>query len=282
MLVERLADPRQFLDGAERYLLRREAEHNLILGLAWRLCAEPRLYGEDPYLAIASEDGRVVGAAVRTPPHNLVLSELEDAETADWFAVDAYRLFERLPGVLGPVDASLAFARRWEGLTGVRGRIARSERIYRAGSVAAPADVPGRMRAYEPGDRRLALAWLEAFVAEATPDAPSVDTVEQLLDRRLSEPAGGLVVWESGAAVSLAGYGGETRNGIRIGPVYTPPEQRGHGYASALVAGLTRQLLDGGRRFCFLFTDLANPTANSIYRRLGYRPVADDSQWAFE
>ena len=82
-------------------------------------------------------------------------------------------------------------------------------------------------------------------------------------------------------AVSLAGFGGRTPNGIRVGPVYTPPDLRGRGYASALTADLTRRLLAGGRRFCFLYTDLANPTSNSIYQRIGYRPVSDADLWSF-
>jgi predicted GNAT family acetyltransferase len=90
------------------------------------------------------------------------------------------------------------------------------------------------------------------------------------------------VLWEHDEPVSLAGYGGPTPSGIRIGPVYTPPELRGRGYATVLTAELSRLLLQGGRRFCFLFTDLANPTSNSIYQRIGYRPVADVNQWAFE
>jgi predicted GNAT family acetyltransferase len=80
----------------------------------------------------------------------------------------------------------------------------------------------------------------------------------------------------------VSSFGGATPSGIRIGPVYTPPELRGRGYASALVAELTRRLIAGGRQFCFLFTDLANPTSNSIYQRVGYRPVTDVNLWVFE
>lgn len=144
-----------------------------------------------------------------------------------------------------------------------------------------PAPVEGRLRPYAPGDRALALDWLEAFVAEALPAGLVQEGVEDVLDRRLADPGGGFAVWETDRPVSLAGFGGATPNGVRVGPVYTPPELRGQGYASALVAGLTQQLLAGGRRFCFLYTALANPTSNSIYRRVGYRPVADVSQWAF-
>ena len=72
---------------------------------------------------------------------------------------------------------------------------------------------------------------------------------------------------------SVTGVGGETPSGIRIGPVYTPPPDRGQGYASALVAAVSQAQLDAGRRFCFLYTDLANPTSNRIYQAIGYRPV---------
>ena len=80
----------------------------------------------------------------------------------------------------------------------------------------------------------------------------------------------------------MGSYGGPTPNGARIGPIYTPPDQRRRGYGSALTADLTQLQLDRGRRFCFLFTDLANPTSNSIYQQIGYRPVSDSAQWAFE
>jgi predicted GNAT family acetyltransferase len=82
--------------------------------------------------------------------------------------------------------------------------------------------------------------------------------------------------WETdGQRVSLAVAVGPTPNGIRIGRVYTPPERRGHGYASNLVAQLSAQLLAQGKKFCYLFTDIANPTSNSIYQKIGYRAVSD-------
>ena len=77
------------------------------------------------------------------------------------------------------------------------------------------------------------------------------------------------------------GFGGPTPNGIRIGPVYTPPELRGRGYASALTAQVSQLQLDRGKRFCFLYTDLANPTSNAIYRRIGYERVCDSRELAF-
>ena len=91
----------------------------------------------------------------------------------------------------------------------------------------------------------------------------------------------GLYLWDDGRPVSLAGYSGPTPHGIRVGPVYTPPAQRGNGYASACVAALSQLLLDGGRAHCFLFTDLGNPTSNHIYQAIGYWPVCDVDEYRF-
>ena len=63
---------------------------------------------------------------------------------------------------------------------------------------------------------------------------------------------------------------------VRILIVYTPPEHRGRGYGGAATTVVTRQALDAGRiGDVVLFTDLANPTSNALYQRLGYRPVED-------
>ena len=89
-------------------------------------------------------------------------------------------------------------------------------------------------------------------------------------------------LWEdAGEVVAFAGVGGQTPRGIRIGPVYTPPDRRGRGYASNLVAAVTQLQLDSGRRFCFLFTNLANPTSNHIYQAIGYAPVVDVDLYRF-
>jgi len=280
--VERQPDTTSFLERAGEFLLEREAEHNLILGLSSRLRSEPRLYGEDPYFVVVLDGDRVVGAAMRTPPHNLILSEIDEEAALEPIADDARSVYESLPGVIGGRRAVARFARLWETRTGARGRVGIRQRIYQVSNVSPPSGVPGEMRSYQEGDRELVLAWMDAFVQEALPEAPPEDA-EGWLARNLSNPDGGLELWiDAGRPVSFAGFGGLTPNGIRIGPVYTPAELRRRGYASALVAELTRMLLDRGRRFCFLFTDLANPTSNSIYQTVGYRPVADVDQWSFE
>jgi hypothetical protein len=281
MRIERYEDPALFFALVAPFLERREAEHNLQLGFRTRLEANRHAFGpRDPLLyAVVGDAGEVVAVATQTPPFGLVLSQMDDpaivGELADRLMEDG----AELPTAGGPVVVARAFAERWSRLTGLMPVVQLDERIYEATEVAHPDGVPGAMRAYTPADRQLAIDWLGAFFTEAMPDVPE-GRIEQIVDDRAAG-MGSFVLWEDdGTVVSLAGHAGETPNGSRVGPVYTPPEHRGRGYASALTAALTEQLL-ARRRFCFLFTDLANPTSNSIYQRIGYRPVTDITLWRF-
>jgi predicted GNAT family acetyltransferase len=279
--VRRFDHAQEFLAQAGAYLGAREAEHNLLLGLAGDLTARPNLYGSAPYFAAVQRDGAVVAAALRTPPHNLVLSEVTEPAAVDALANDAAEAFGELPGVVGPNEASRRFAELWSQASGRRAERAMAERIFRAETVRAPQAVPGSMRRATAADRSLLVEWYAAFQEEAMGGRtfrPAEDAVEDYLSRGED---GGLYLWENGEPVSLAGCGSPTPNGIRVGPVYTPPARRGRGYASALTAQLTSLLLSSGRRFCFLFTDLANPTSNRIYQRIGYEPVSDVDEYRF-
>jgi predicted GNAT family acetyltransferase len=270
-----------FLDHAGEFLAQREAEHNLILGLGSRLRIDPRVYGEDPYFAVVEEEDRILGAAMRTPPHNLILSELDEEAALAPLLENARATFGLLPGVVGEKERVAQFAAMWEAATGASAKLEIAQRIFSADHVEAPQGVPGRMRGYERVDRELASRFMGAFVAEAL-HAPPPESDEEFVDHRDEDPDAGLVFWDDEReTVCMAGFGGRTPNGIRIGPVYTPPERRGRGYGSALTAALTARLLGSGLRFCFLYTDLANPTSNSIYQRIGYRPVSDVDLWTF-
>ena len=112
--------------------------------------------------------------------------------------------------------------------------------------------------------------------------APEAGQIARRVDHRLAESAGGIALWEDGGRpVSAVAFGSPTPAGIRIGPVYTPRELRGRGYASALTAHVSAQQLAAGRRFCFLYTNLANPTSNKIYVDIGYERVCDSVEYAF-
>jgi len=281
MRLTRHPDAQEFLSRAGEFLGAREAEHNLILGLTSRLEREPLMYGEPPYFAVAEDEGRVVGVTMRTPPHNLVLSEIDEDAAIGAFVEDARAAFDSLPGVVGPKERVAQFANAWRAVTGATPRLEIAQRIFAADHVDEPRPAAGAMRDYERTDRELAIRWMDEFAAEALPNVPQPGSSAEFVDGREQDPEAGLVIWDDEGPVSMAGFGGRTPNGIRVGPVYTPPDLRGRGYASALTAALTRRLLDSGRRFCFLYTDLANPTSNSIYQRIGYRAVADADLWTF-
>ena len=279
MELRRFAEVGDFLEAAGPFLAAREAEHNLILGVTSNLREAPEEFSAPPYLATVSAGGRVVAVAMQTPPFNLVLSEIDDPAAIACLADD---LVDRdLPGALGPVEHVRAFVEARTARGGPPARLHISERIFRLTEVRPPTPLaPGRLRAADAADRTLVLDWIGAFHREALePVTPS--ELAALTDRWLGGRGRTIYLWEDGEVVSLAGIGSPTPNGLRIGPVYTPPERRRHGYASALVAAMSQAALDAGRRFCFLFTDLANPTSNHVYQSIGYEPVRDVDVWWF-
>ena len=275
MNAERFHDARRFLDEATSFLLRDEARHNLILGLSDTLASNPALYPEVSFWVVREGDD-VVACALRTSPYNLVVAEPRDDEA---LAVLVAAIDDELPGVVGAVPEVDDFAAQWD----AQSRVVREQGVY---ALHAVADVPrasGSTREATTDDVDLIRDWFVAFVLEALPDEEhDPAALERQIRQRLGSSTGGFTIWEDGGPASMSGYGGQTPNGIRIGPVYTPPDRRGRGYATSLVAEQSARLLREGREFCFLYTDLANPTSNAIYERIGYARVCDSRQIAFE
>src|SRR5262245_5063307 len=277
LTLDRFDDASDFLEWVGPFLVEREAEHNLLFGIIDALRRDPSFSIGSPYLAAVSEDhDRVVAVVLRTPPNNLVLSEIGDPAAIELIVEDRFAADDPIPGAIGPLDVVRAFAERWSARTGLPERALMGERAFRLSRVIAPPPAPGTMRTAGIGDRDLLVAWLRAFMAEALPEEENNFTdAEQAVGRWLRGSKANYL-WEvDGRAVSWAGVGGRTPNGTRIGPVYTPPAHRGRGYASSLVAAASQAQLDAGLAFCFLFTDLANPTSNHIYQAIGYEPVTD-------
>jgi uncharacterized protein len=279
--VERFATAQAFLDVAGPFLAEREAEHNLIFGISANLTADPGFPVSPPYLGAVTEAGRVVAAGIMTPPWNIVLSCVDDPDALTALAADLDAGGVTVPGTTSPVDSARSFARLWCDSHGLESRLVVAERIYRLERVISPVDVSGSARVATEGDRDLLVAWVDAFIGEAL-ERRGPDEASVLVDRAFRTGSRTWYLWEDGEPVSMAAAGGPTPNGIRIGPVYTPPELRGRGYASAVTAYASQTELDKGRRFIFLFTNLANLTANRIYQQIGYEPVIDVDQIAFE
>ena len=283
MSVRRFADPVEFLDTAAPLLLEDEARHNLILGLAATLRDRPGHY-DDFRLWVADDDGSVAAAALQTPPFNLVLARPAN-ERALESLVDALVVDGAdLPGVVAALPEADLFADAWESRRSTTRSVQTAHRIYRLRELVPVTGVPGVGRVATAGDRPLLISWIEAFAEEALGGGPRpASNPEKVVDMRLAGEGTGLMLWDvDGEPVSMAGWGGPTPSGIRVGPVYTRPDRRRRGYGSAVTAALSAEQLAAGRRFCFLYTDLANPTSNRIYMDIGYEPVCDAVDYAFE
>ena len=179
----------------------------------------------------------------------------------DLWLVDAVNA----PTPLAAQVAALA-ARRY----GRTATLKSAERLFRLGELVTPS-APGHARPATDDDTELLVAWFDAFIAEAglLPQDARANVADRL-------GYGGYVLWEhDGAPVALAGHTRKAFQGMRIGPVYTPPEHRGHGYGGSVTAAASQKCLDEGAWEVVLFTDLTNPTSNALYPRLGYRPVMD-------
>lgn len=281
MNVRTFDDPAAFLARAGPFLQAREAENNVQLGLALALVRQPALQPAPAYLGTVERAGAAVLVATLTPPFNLVLSATDVPAALDLLARDLRRRGIAPAGVLGAATVSRAFAERWREIGGYRYRPGLSQRLYRLDAVVPVAGVAGSPRRATAADRDLLIAWMGAFTAEAF-GAADPERVERGVDLRLRGEGTGFWLWEDGEPVSLVGCSGRTANGIRIGPVYTPPPFRGRGYARAATAAASRDLLGEGLRFCVLFADRANPTANRLYRAIGYAPLGDVDEYRFD
>lgn len=262
--VARHGDAETFLKRARSWLLQTEPEHNLILGLAERPHSS-----HGPYVATVEQNGTVVGCALRTPPRKLVITRIPPG-AVDALVMDVTACYDELPGVFGPPVAAREFARQWCARHGSAPRDAMTQRLYSLDRVRTPQRIPGgSLRLARPEQAGLVSAWISCFAAEAGVEARSREHVAACI------AAGEMALWWDGEPRTLAGYSGRSPNGVRIGYVYTPPEWRGRGYATACVAALSQHALDGGARFCCLYTDLSNPASNRIYQRIGYTAVCD-------
>ncbi len=280
MNVEHFTEAGDFLPKAEPLLGADEARHNLLLGLAGTIRDTPELYPER-HMWLVLDGVRPVAAALRTPPYNLILGRPE-SDAALAALADAVA-GQELPGVVGATPEVEAFANLWAERTGTTATLGMRQGVYALEEIEPLPPAPGEPRVATAADREVVLRWWIAFGEEVLHEGgPGSDRAAISVDHKLSSPESGILLWEDeGEVVSLAGWGGPTPNGSRVGPVYTPPELRGRGYATAVTADLSRRLLAGGRRFCFLYTDLANPTSNAIYERIGYRRVCESAEISF-
>ena len=280
MQVTRFNNSTEYYQRVESYLLQNEATNCLLLGIAKSLCSYQSGDRDRPYLVTLENNQSILATAIQTPPRRLLLAKSTGIEAVKLIAKNITLENKSLPGVIGLKSEAEIFARTWQSIAGKAFKLAIAMKIHQLETVQPITFASGRLRLAQESDRRLLLKWIKAFELEALGDNEVKSDYQLWFESNIQ--AQSLFVWQDKEPVSMTTFGGATPNGIRINGVYTPQEFRGKGYATSCVAAVSQQLLKRGYQYCFLFTDLANPSSNHIYRKIGYKSVGEISNYAFE
>lgn len=280
-------DPGEFLAAAGDYLAEDPVVATVVTTVAHRLLSQQADGVAQPdrnwWLVVRGEAGAVVGAGMRTAPfapYPVFLLPMPD-EAALALGHTLYERGEEVLAVNGALPTVDLCAAELARLSGARVEVSQHTRLHELGELTWPAPVPGSLRAATEDDLERVTEWFGAFMGDADEQAgrargASAHEVPERTELLHRLRARRMWFWvdEAGEPVHLTGAHPPSFGVVRVGPVYTPPAQRGRGWASNAVAAVSRRLRDEGARVC-LYTDQANPTSNKIYASLGYRPVVD-------
>ena len=272
----------EFLSVTSDLLQSDEARYGLVYGIARRVVVNPHHYGEeDPWFCTVGDSTGISTLAWRTPPYPVGLAyHTGDPEEAVSLLIEAvYNHWHKISSVIGNREVTDLFAEIWSEKCGTAIQSTMAQRIYRLDSVNNVPSVPGQMRLAKLADKELVTSWVRAFNIDTFGES---NRNQWFNDITPSIETGRMYLWEdTGKPVSMTGTSRSTEHGMTMGPVYTPPELRRQGYATNCVASVCREILISGYNFCTLYTDLSNPTSNSIYMKVGFKPVCDSVQYTF-
>lgn len=274
-----ICTPKLFKELAGEKLTSQGVRNSLMLGILNQVLHDPARYPGDNLTAVVTANDQVPLAALRTPPYKLLLHADEPQPQAMRLLAD-FLLQQKplIPGVLAEDDIADVWVEMWSPLTGAKAEIAQYIRLHELTEVQAVPPASGHASWLEESDFPVLSGWIDAFLAEATPHAPKIDAMKRL-QRCLGHDT--IIVWRDPEPVAMAMRSRPDGEMTGIGLVYTPPEKRKRGYATALVAELSKRALAMGFKRCTLYTDLANPISNSIYAKIGYKPVSDWKDYLF-
>ncbi len=269
-------------------LMRHEAQNNIILGniinghegkdiTGWR--------NPDNWLmATVSDENGIWLTALMTPPHNITLYATDNIINPEALNCLTDGLIDHdIPGVITEKTLAECFAREYTARKGLTFKVTMDQRIYELKAVNPDIKKIGSVRLLDEKDMYFFPYWLEAFYSAGTygKTEMSIPQDGEVYRSRLSTKKH-YVLEVDGIPVSMAGYTRELQNAVGIAFVYTPPYFRGRGYATSCVAQISQMALDRGYTSCVLYTDLLNPTSNSIYQKIGYKAVCDSLMLKFE
>lgn len=272
-------DPRAFAALADPFYGTDTLRHTVALTVMARFLGMAR--ATPPIMGTLHDNGELIGVALRTPPWPVIVSGLPtDPDVLDSFLTQWLEVDPELPGVSGPVENAYAVADVWTRRTGGTTNVTLASRLFRLGELKPPTTT-GQAREATEDDVELLVTWRRDFEIEALGFQRGADEGPAEIRRRF-EIGDSVVLWEDGGKPVAWANASKPIGGMsRVGPVYTPPEHREHGYGSAVTAAVSQHAMDAGADDVILFTDLTNPVSNSIYQKIGYRPVYDSTELEF-
>jgi predicted GNAT family acetyltransferase len=280
MQVRTYTDAKRFLKDTQGSLESNEAANSLMLGICGHLIRRPERIRFAPCLKVVEDQAGLVLVALMTPPHKLLVyghqGDLVGGERA--LVEDLLAEGWQVPGVLGPSAVAQQVAGIWTEVTGRPHRLECRQSVYKLTEVKIPAPERGRLRSATEADIPLVAQWNVEFTMDVF---GHVDPEKAEQSTRFQIGQRDIYLWDDGGPVSMAMKNRPTANGISVSLVYTPPQSRCRGYSTTCVGEMSRMLLDTGWEFCVLFADQANPVANRIYQKIGYRPVCEYDELAF-
>ncbi|MBD3195807.1 MAG: GNAT family N-acetyltransferase [Candidatus Lokiarchaeota archaeon] len=282
----------EFFDDIDRYynlvypyLIKDEAKNILLFSILNSLKDNPHKFGDEkPFLATISDNrDNILLVSLRTPPYNLVISYTKDLGSIKYLATQLNKNSISLPGCLGFKEGVEKFNNKWIKINHLKQKIAMNERIYQLKKVNKNLLGNDNFIVADINYESLVISWAKDFLKEALKEIQNkeifVNYINQIYDDIKNEKI--FLLIHEGEPVTMARKAGKTPNGNLINFVYTPPNLRRKGYATQSVAKLSQKLLNEGNRYCYLFTDLSNPTSNSIYKKIGYKPIIDFVQYKY-
>jgi predicted GNAT family acetyltransferase len=279
MRVDTVTDAKKFLETSSEELYRFEAEHNLILSLAEHAAKQKN--HKMNFYTLSNDDGFVM-AAVHEAGHNFVVSRAVQ-DGVEFLAEHAAAQDISFPGIVGPADVAAPFANAWSRVSGKSFSEYMDQIIYSLKTVTPQEGVEGSFRLARADEKNLIAGWVTSFTKDAhLPKCEQPTLIAALTHAEERIAQGRIGLWcVNDKPVAQASWGGTDRIS-RISLVYTPPEHRGKGYASAVVAALSQKRMDEGKKSCCLYADARNPVSNSIYRKIGYEFVGRSSMYALD
>ena len=254
-----------------------------MLGICNRIKNDPKVYAHY-YMATVEKNGELILAAIMTEMQKLIVySTIDECDVAiELMVKNLLSINISIPGVVGPQKLSKRFSQVWSKYVDCNAKLDVNMRVYELSQVNLDVIGKGKLRQAIDSDLEFIGKGIYEFEIDAGLESkPDMERCSEVASKRILDKS--IYLWEyEGKVVSMAAKTRPTQNGVTIALVYTPKEFRKRGYGTSCVASLSQHLLDSGYKFCTLFTDLSNPISNSIYMKIGYKPIGDFDSYVIE